>query len=176
MRFSAALPASPARTAACITFVPPNAKPNSASRKKFVGRDLGAAEQRRRAARLADLADAVVGASAAWRTASALPGDRGLDLGWRQSDRAGLAGQAERAQSAPGKQPVDHARRDRAEPDLGLQSAGKELLGRRLVDMHAVGRHPAAAAGQISLEIGNDRASPARRRNGSAHPAARSCA
>ena len=55
-----------------------------------------------------------------------------------------------------GKHVVDHAAEIRRHGDLRLEGAGEQALLRRLVDMDAVGGHPAAAAGQVSLDVRND--------------------
>src|SRR5690606_24258172 len=72
-RFSAALPASPASRAACITFVAPNAKPNSDSEKSLCAGISGPPAYATARRACAILRTPSSDASWAWSTASALP-------------------------------------------------------------------------------------------------------
>src|SRR5690606_40806236 len=81
---------------------------------------------------------------------------RRLDLGRAERHGARLARQPERAQRRPGEQTVDLAAEIRRHGHLRFERPGELALPRGLVDMLAIGSHPAAPAGQVSLQVRYD--------------------
>ena len=107
----AARPACPASTAACITFVPPNAKSEFVRRKKAGRTGITVSPEESTALpRLSDFAYTVVGgiewhenAAMAWPDAH-----RRLDLGRAQHEASGLACQVHAAERSASTKPVHH--------------------------------------------------------------------
>ena len=108
-----ALPAAPASTAACITFVPPECQIQFVG-EKSVSRDCSLGPYGRRKPRLLILRTPSSAASAAWSRQAPCPPASRLDLGRRRDNLAGLAGQGQHAEQPMASSAVDHARRDRA--------------------------------------------------------------
>ena len=66
-------------------------------------------------------------------------------------------GQSQRAERQGRQQPIDHAGEIVGHGDFRLERPAEEVLARRLVDVDAIGGDPAAASGELPLQIGNDR-------------------